>query len=119
MGTVTGSDLRIRTGAGTNYEVVGWLQIGDRITVTERKMVGSMEWGKMESGWVSLTYVKLDEPEAEEPEQEPEEEPEEPETPPTEPEEETTPVTLTGTVDVNDFLRIRKDAGLNYTVVGY
>ena len=119
MGTVTGSDLRIRTGAGTNYEVVGWLQIGDRITVTERKMVGSMEWGKMESGWVSLTYVKLDEPaKEEEPEQEPEEEPEEPETRPTEPEE-TTPVVMTGTVDVNEFLRIRKDAGLNYAVVGY
>ena len=114
MGTVTGSDLRIRTGAGTNYDIVGWLQIGDRITVTERKTVGSMEWGKMESGWVSLTYVKLDEPAQEEKP----EEPKEPETEPAEPEE-TTPVVMTGWVDVYDFLRIRKGAGLDYSVAGY
>ena len=130
MGTVTGSDLRIRSGAGTGYSVVGWLQIGDRITVTERKWVGSMEWGKMETGWVSLTYVKLDE-KTEEPEEtvpetkptEPETQPTEPETQPTEPETEPVEpeqtVGQTGTVKVNDFLRIRNGAGLNNSVVGY
>ena len=110
-GTVTGSDLRIRSGAGTNYSIVGLLQIGDRVTITERKTVGSMEWGKMEKGWICLSYVKLDAPEKEE-------EPSEPETKPTEPEE-TTPAAMTGKVKVNDFLRIRGGAGLGYTVVGY
>lgn len=128
-GTVTGSDLRIRSGAGTNYSIVGWLQIGDRVTITERKTVGSMEWGKMEKGWISLTYVKLDEPvKEEEPEEtvpeetEPETEPTEPETEPTEPEkepEQTAPAAKTGKVKVNDYLRIRSNAGTNYSIVGY
>ena len=131
-GTVTGSDLRIRSGAGTNYSIVGLLQIGDRVTITERKTVGSMEWGKMEKGWISLTYVKLDEPVEEEPEEpvvpeeteptEPETEPTEPETKPTEPEEEpeeTTPSVQTGKVKVNDVLRIRSGAGTGYSVVGF
>lgn len=115
-GTVIGSDLRIRTGPGTNYDIVGWLQIGDRVTITERKTVGSMEWGKMEKGWISLTYVKMDEP-AQEPE---ESAPEatEPEAKPTEPEE-TAPAAVTGKVKVNDFLRIRSGAGLEYSIVGY
>ncbi len=111
-GTVTGSDLRIRSGAGTNYSIVGLLQIGDRVTITERKTVGSMEWGKMEKGWISLTYVKLDEA-AKEPEQE---------SKPTEPEQEpenNTSSVQTGKVKVNDFLRIRSGAGTGYTVVGY
>lgn len=116
MGTVTGSDLRIRSGAGTNYEVVGFLQIGDRVTITARMTVGSMEWGKMDEGWISLAYVKLDEPAKEE---EPEEsEPSEPETEPTEPENNTSE-TLTGRVDVYDFLRIRSGAGTGYSVVGF
>ena len=120
MGTVTGSDLRIRSGAGTNYGIVGWLQIGDRVTITERKTVGSMEWGKMEKGWISLTYVKLDttvqEPAPDE--TEPETQPTEPETQPSEPEQDT-PSAMTGKVKVNDYLRIRSGAGLSYTIVGY
>lgn len=120
MGTVTGSDLRIRSGAGTNYSILGFLQIGDRVTITERKTVGSMEWGKMEKGWISLTYVKLDQPAQEEKPQEPAPEqpkPTEPETQPTEPE--TKPAEMTGTVKVNDFLRIRSGAGLGNSIVGY
>lgn len=110
-GVVTGSDLRIRTGAGTNYDIVGLLQIGDRVTITERKTVGSMEWGKIDKGWISLTYVKLDEPKEEEVPEEtvPEE---------TEPDADA-PASNTGKVKVNDFLRIRSDAGLNAAIVGY
>ena len=114
-GTVTGSDLRIRSGAGTNYSIVGLLQIGDRVTITERKTVGSMEWGKMEKGWVCLTYVKLDQPAKDEETTEPETKPTEPEKEP----EQTAPAAKTGKVKVNDFLRIRSGAGLGYTVVGY
>jgi uncharacterized protein YgiM (DUF1202 family) len=120
-GTVVASDLRIRGGAGTNYEILGWLQIGDRVTITERKTVGGMEWGKTEQGWISLTYVKMDAP-AQEPGQTPPEtlppEPTEPETQPGEPEP-SNPVHQTGTVNAYEFLRIRSEAGLSYTVVGY
>lgn len=110
-GVVTGSDLRIRSGAGTNYGIVGFLQIGDRVIVTERKTVGSMEWGKIDQGWISLTYVKLDEPQKDEtPEVSV---PDEPDPGPD------APASNTGKVNVKDFLRIRSDAGLNAAIVGY
>ena len=105
MGTVTGSDLNIRSGAGTNYSILGQMQKGDRVEILEQKTVGSMVWGKTEKGWISLTYVKLDSTTTEEtPKQE----------------ETTTPAqTQMGTVVVDEFLRIRGGAGTGYSVVGY
>ena len=127
MGTVTGSDLRIRSGAGTGYKVLGFLQIGDRVEITEQKTVGSMVWGKMSKGWISLTYVKLDKTEDNKTEDKVEQKPAETTPPateapkPTEPEEQkpAAPTAVTGKVNVNDFLRIRKGAGTGYAVVGY
>ena len=61
MGTVKVDDsLRIRSGPGTEYEVVGTLRNGDRVGVLEKKTVGGMTWGKIDQGWISLSYVKLD-----------------------------------------------------------
>ena len=57
-GTVTGSDLRIRSGAGTNYTIVGVLQKGDQVTILETKEVGGMTWGKISRGWICMDYVK-------------------------------------------------------------
>ena len=109
-GTVIGSDLRIRSGAGTNYSVLGFLQIGDTVTITERKTVGSMEWGKMESGWISMTYVKLYAPVEED----------QPRPPMFEDQPEEEPVdVMTGRVNVEDSLCIRSGPGTNYSVVGY
>lgn len=110
MGTVTGSDLRIREGAGTSYKTVGFFQKGDRVEILEQTTVGSMNWGRTEKGWISLTYVKLDEtvkepvPEETTPEQtEPEEtQPNQPET-----------TTVTGTVTATE-LRVRENAGTSY-----
>lgn len=111
-GVVTGSDLRVRTGPGTNYDIVTFLQIGDRVTVTERVTVGTMEWGKTEQGWVSLTYVKL-----EDDSQQDEQKPSGGTIP-----DLSTPGNAgdaTGTVKVNDFLRIRGGAGTEYEIVGF
>lgn len=118
MGTVTGSDLRIREGAGTSYKTVGFLQKGDRVEILEQKTVGSTTWGRMEKGWIAMSYVKLDEivsetpaePEVTEPETT-EPETTEPET--TEPEQ----TSVMGTVTGSD-LRIREGAGTSYKTVG-
>ena len=58
-GTVTGTGLRIRSGAGTNYRIVGTLTIGDKVTILETTTVGSTKWGRMEKGWICLDYVKI------------------------------------------------------------
>ena len=58
--TITGNGVNIRSGAGTNYTVVGTLDRGDQITVTELKTVGGKEWGKIKQGWVCMDYAKVD-----------------------------------------------------------
>ncbi len=58
-GTVK-SELRIRSGAGTTFEVVGLLPVGSKVTVLEKKTVGSTVWGRTERGWISLDYVSFD-----------------------------------------------------------
>lgn len=60
-GTVSSKEwLNIRSGAGTNYSIAGYLYPGDKVTVTEQKVNGSMTWGKIDKGWISMSYVKLD-----------------------------------------------------------
>ena len=95
-GTINATDLRIRSGPGTGYSVVGYLNKGDRVVITEQKTVGSMTWGKMSKGWICMSYVKLDQ---------------------TEEEEKTESVW--GTVNVKEFLRIRKGPGTSYAIAGY
>lgn len=121
MGTVTGNELRIRAGAGTGYEVLGFLMAGDRVEILEQKTVGAMTWGRIADGWISLTYVELDKPQppATEP---PATEPPATEPPATEPPATvppvTTPETVMGTVTGNE-LRIRTGAGTSYDIVGF
>lgn len=121
MGTVTGNSVRVRSGAGTNYKIVGYHNKGDRVEVFETKKVGNSTWGRLENGWMSMNYIKLDEQVSEkepettqptEPEKKPEKEPEKEET--------TAPSTvMTGTVKVSDALRVRKGPGTSYAVAGY
>ena len=135
-GTVTGDDLRIRAGAGTSYEVLGYLMTGDRVEILEQKTVGAMLWGRTDAGWISLTYVKLDEPVPEEPPvteppatEPPATEPPATEPPATEPPATEPPVTeppatepapagMMGTV-TGDYLRIRAGAGTGYEVLDF
>lgn len=95
MGTVTGSGLSIRAGAGTGYAVQGYLQKGDRVEILETKQVDNMLWGRIKNGWISMDYVELD---AVIPEPEPQ--------------------TQMGTITGTD-LRIRAGAGTGYAVQGF
>ena len=56
----TSYGLKIRSGAGTSYGVVGYYYSGDRVEILEKKVVGSTTWGKTAKGWVSMEYVKMD-----------------------------------------------------------
>lgn len=101
MATITSSDgLRIRSGAGTSYSIVGYLDCGDRVQVLEKTTSGAMSWGRISNGWICLDYVKLDDASTPEPETQPE-------TPP-----------VTGTVNTDD-LRIRSGPSTAYSILGY
>ena len=96
MGTVTGDDLCIRTGAGKNYDVKGYLQTGDRVKIMETKQVGDLVWGRISKGWICMSYVRMDEVT------------QEPETP-----------IHTGTIINTNELKIRAGAGTSYAIKGY
>ena len=147
MGTVKVSDcLRVRTGPGTAYSVVDYLNNGERVKILEQKIVGSMVWGRVAEGWISLDYVELDPvedvpdnggseetvPEETVPEETVPDETVPDETVPDEtvpdekdPEDldsgkdETKPSSWAGTVKVNDCLLIRSGPSTNCSIVGY
>lgn len=97
MGTVKVEEfLRIRSGPSTGYSVVGYLKSNDRVEILEQKTVGSTVWGRITQGWISLEYVVLDSDTTQSGGQ-----------------------TVTGTVKVNDSLRIRSGPGTSYAVAGY
>lgn len=52
------SNLRIRSGAGTNYAAKGFIAPGVYTIVEEATGAGATKWGKLKSGagWVSLDY---------------------------------------------------------------
>ena len=56
---VSVSDLRIRSGAGTNYQNKGYIAKGV-YTIVETKVAGGYTWGKLKSGagWIALDYTK-------------------------------------------------------------
>ena len=54
--------LNIRSGAGTKYSKVGQLPAGTKVTVLETQKQGSMLWGRIDKGWISMDYVRLGEP---------------------------------------------------------
>ncbi len=91
-----GGQLRIRKGPGTSYDVAGYLNSGDKVSIVQTQKSGTMLWGKIDKGWISMSYVVLDtqEPEA-------------------------TPQTGTVKVDGGGQLRIRKGPGTSYDVAGY
>lgn len=61
MGTIyNASALRVRSKAGTDSEIVGYLSSGDRVEILEQTTVGSTPWGRTASGWISMDYVRLD-----------------------------------------------------------
>lgn len=101
-GTVKVNDLlRVRSGPGTSYSVVGYLSPNERVTITEQSASGSMTWGKTAKGWVSMDYIVLDQQSG------------------SGSSGSTAPQKLTGTVKVNDYLRVRTGPGTSYAIAGY
>ena len=88
-GTVNTGSLVVRKGAGTSYDKAGSVKSGEKLTITELKLVNGTPWGKISGGWVSLSYVKMDKPAS------------------------GAPALILG-----DDLNIRKGAGSTYSVVG-
>ncbi len=95
-GTVVNcSELRIRSGPSTGYSVVGYLKPGTRVAITDKRKNGSMIWGKISNGWISLDYVQLDGEGGQ------------------------SSQGVSGTVNVQEWLRIRTGPGTSYAVAGY
>ena len=59
-GTVTASELNVRSGPGTTYDRVKALSQNDRVQVLQQITVGGTTWGYVSGGWVSMDYVSLD-----------------------------------------------------------
>ena len=56
--TVKVSDLlRIRSGAGTSYKIVGVLYNGAKVEILETKTVNGVQWGRISKGWICMDYV--------------------------------------------------------------
>ena len=124
--TVTGKvkangGLAVRKGPGTGYGVVKYLKNGAKVTVTEQKKAGTMTWGKISSGWISMSYVVVDAEETTPETTKPESEKPEPTVPePTAPEStETESTKVTGKVKADGGLAVRKGPGTNYARVKY
>ena len=60
-GTITANGgLRIRSGPGSDYGVVGSLKYGDKVTIQRRETVDGTTWGRIDQGWISMAYVDVD-----------------------------------------------------------
>lgn len=108
--------LRIRSGPGTTYPVVGFLFNDKEVEIMEQTTVGSMDWGRISRGWVSMDYIITSEPDMEDntvPDtQNPQlEEPENADDPEIN-------TKITGRVKA-DALRIRSGAGTANPIVGF
>ena len=99
-GTVkAGTNLNVRSGAGTGYPKVGTITSGTPVSIYEKTTVNGMEWGRIGTNmWVCLAYINLNTN--------------------TTPSTPTTPTTGTGTVISSTNLNVRSGAGANYTKVG-
>ena len=60
-GTVVSTiNLNVRKGPGVEFDAVGSLKPGSKVTIYEQTMKGGMSWGRIANGWISLAYVTMD-----------------------------------------------------------
>lgn len=52
-------ELNVRNGPGVSYEQVGRLPEGKQVTIWETQYSGTAEWGRIDSGWVCMDYIKI------------------------------------------------------------
>ena len=107
-GTITTEKIRVRSGAGSIYTIVGYLYEGDRVEILERKTVNGVEWGRISKGWIMMEFVKLDTTDNSGSGNN------------SGSNSDNTTTTKTGTVKLTaGTLNVRAGAGLNYKVVSY
>ena len=58
-GTVSGSNVNIRSGPGTGYNIVGSYNQGDTVEIYAQFTFGTTKWGCTNKGWVSMDYVEV------------------------------------------------------------
>ena len=56
-GTVTGDQVNIRSGPGTQYPSVGSMNTGDTVEIFAQFTIGGKTWGCTSKGWISMDYV--------------------------------------------------------------
>ncbi len=111
---ISNMNLNIRSAPGAHNALMGSLATGTVITIYEQTMLNGIAWGRIDQGWVCMTYVQLvEDVEPDEPT-----DPEEPENPDTPEKPEQEPVLFTGTVINTNSLRVRSGAGTHYAQVG-
>ena len=93
--------LSVRKGPGTGYARVKYLDNGAKVTILEQQKVGSMTWGRISDGWISMSYVVVDQaataPETTAPEA----------------------TTVSGTVKADGGLSVRQGPGTGYARIRY
>lgn len=57
-GTVTASDLNVRSGPGTDFKKVTSYSKGKRVEILEQIHVDGTAWGYTGKGWVSMDYIR-------------------------------------------------------------
>lgn len=65
-GTITGTEVRMRNGAGTNTSILGYFEKGEVVEVLKSDVVNGMKWYNVKrtngvSGWVASDYCSLEE----------------------------------------------------------
>ena len=61
-GTVNASGgLNVRKGAGTGYDIVCIISRGTKVEIYEFATVNGSKWGRIDKGWIYMSYVDLDE----------------------------------------------------------
>lgn len=60
IGTVLSEELNVREGIGINYEIVATLFEGTEVKILETQELNGVHWGRIELGWICLTYVNMD-----------------------------------------------------------
>ena len=58
-GTITGSQLNIRSGPGKGYATVGSYNAGDKVTILEQFTYNGTTWGCTNQGWISMDFVDV------------------------------------------------------------
>ena len=98
--------LNIRGGASTGHPIVGHLRKDDKVEIYEIVTAGSMKWGRIAQGWISMSYVTLDSADNSG------------SGAVTTPSAPSGGTVINGTIIVNTKLNIRAGAGTNNAIVG-